>query len=330
MEKQNTCSVQLPFFLGLDVSKLTIDVCLLSSDGTKKTLKIANSKAGFVQLLSYLHGLDFEQVNACMEPTGRYSRPLSEFLVGAGIKVSMVNCHTVKDHARSKNIRNKTDRLDSYILADYCMMHKPPAWMPPSTIRMELRDVQNRITNVTEEILQEKNRLEAGVESDFVRDDIEENLGRLMVRKMKLEEYAQELIQSDPRLHNNFKILKSIIGIGDTAAIVMLSLIGFNDFSDGRKVGAYAGLAPIFEDSGTSVRSRPRISRAGSSRLRGALYFPALSAMQHNPQLREFAERLKAKNKPMKVIICAVMRKLLVLSSTLIRKQEFYDPTFGI
>lgn len=327
MEKQSKNNE--PITLGLDVSKATIDACLLGSDGTKQTVKIANNRAGFFDLLSFLHGLEIDKLHACLEPTGRYSRPLSNFLHSVGIKTSLVNCTTVKDHAKSKNIRNKTDRLDSFLLADYCKMHKPPAWTPPATTRLELRDIQNRLANIVEQIRQEENRLEAGLESAVVREDIEENLGRLYVRKKKMEAHAKELIQDDPRFTNNFNILRSIIGIGDASAILMLALIGFNEFSCGRKVGAYAGLAPIVEESGTQ-RSKPRISRAGSGQLRGALYFPALVAMQHNPQLREFAERLKAKNKPAKVVICAVMRKLLVLSSALIRKQELYDPAYGI
>jgi transposase len=327
MEKQIGCLAQ--FYLGLDVSKMTVDVCLLSSDGKKQNIKIANNHAGFFNLLSFLQGLDLEQLHACLEPTGRYSRPLSNFLHSKGIKTSLVNCTTVKDHAKSKRIRNKTDKLDSFLLADYCMMHNPPAWTPPSTTRLELRDVQNRLTNIAEQIRQEENRLGAGLESPVVQEDIEDNLGRLYVRKKKLEAYAKELIQSDPRFATNFQILRSIIGVGDASAVLLLAFVEFGEYANGRKVGAFAGLAPVFDESGT-IRSKPQISRAGSPQLRGALYFPAMVAMQHNPQLREFAERLKAKNKPSKVVICAVMRKLLVLASALIRKQELYDSQYRL
>lgn len=328
MEEHIVCNERIA--LGLDVSKLTVDACLLLANGTRQTIKIANNRAGFIDLMSFLHGLAIDQIHACLEPTGKYSRPLSDFLHAVGIKTSLVNSYTVKNHGRSKNIRNKSDRIDSFLLADYCMMHNPPAWTPPASTRLELRDLQNRLANIVELIRQEENRLEAGVESAVVREDIEDSLGRLYLRKKKLETCAKELIQGDPRFSHNFKILKSIIGVGDTSAILMLALIDFSQFSSGRKVGAYAGLAPIIHDSGTSIHARPKISRSGSPQLRGALYFPAMVAMQHNPQIRQFAERLKAKNKPAKVIICASMRKLLVLASALIRKQEFYDPAYEL
>lgn len=313
--------------LGLDVSKLTIDACLLYG-GKKKRIKFSNCNSGFIELLRFLHELPIDQIHACMEPTGRYSRKLAVFLEEMGIKLSMVNTNTVKDHGRSKSIRNKTDRIDAFLLADYCMLHNPPRWKPPTQNRLALRDLQNRIANIEELIRQEENRLEAGSESVVVEEDLKESLGRLYVRKKTLIAFAKKLIQGDPVMSKNFEILRSIVGVGDTSAIVLLAMIEFQHFSNSRKVGAFAGLAPIFHDSGTSIHSKQRISKAGNSRLRGALYFPAMAAMQHNPQFREFSERLRSKGKKGKVIICAVMRKLLALASTLIRKQEFYNPSY--
>jgi transposase len=328
MQKNTECNERIA--IGLDVSKLTVDACLLLSNGKKQSITIDNTNSGFVHLASFLHGLTVENIHACLEPTGRYSRPLSNFLSSLGIKTSLVNSFTVKNHGRSKNVRSKSDRIDSFLLADYCMMHNPPGWTPPSKTRLELRDIQNRLANIAEQIRQEENRLEAGLESTIVREDIEESLVRLMMSKDRLEKEARKLIKSDTTFSTNFTILKSIIGVGDVSAVLLLASIVFNEFPNGRTVGAFAGLAPVFHESGTSVRSKPRISKTGSSRLRGGLYFPAICAIQHNPQIREFAERLKSKNKPGKVIICAVMRKLLVVASALIRKQELYDPTHGL
>lgn len=316
--------------LGLDVSKQTIDACLLFDGGKKKKLKVQNNKTGFVELVRFLQELPLECIHACMEPTGRYHRPLQNFLLGLGIKVSLVDTFTVQHHARSKKIRNKTDKIDGYILADYCLMHVPPAFEAPDENFLKLRDLQNRLANIAGMIRQEENRLEAGLESDIVRQDIEEHLGRLYVSQKKLAKAAKELVRLDPSMNQCFKILSSIIGIGDSSAIMLLAMIRFDQFENGRKVGAFAGLVPRFHESGTSINSRPSISRIGSSYLRKSLYYPAMSAMQHNPQLREFAERLREKNKPGKVIVCAVMRKLLVLAGTLLRKQEFYNPSYAL
>ena len=315
--------------LGLDVSKLTIDDCLLMADGKKQKMKFSNTKAGFFELLSFLHGLRIDSIHVCMEPTGRYHRALLNYLLGLGFKVSLVNTFTVQNHAKSKKIRNKSDGIDGFVLADYCLMHNPPYWVAPENNYLVLRDIQNRIVNIDEMIRQEENRLEGGLESELVRKDIEENLGRLLVSKKNFLQAAKDLIGSDPRMNQCFNILKSIIGIGESSAIMMLAMIRFDQFRNSRDVAAFAGLTPKFFESGTSVRSRPCISRFGNPNLRKALYFPAMSAMQHNPEIREFADRLRAKNKPAKVIICAVMRKLLVIAAALLRKQEYYDLSYS-
>jgi transposase len=314
--------------LGLDVSKLTIDVCLLLEGGGKQTMRISNDLSGFEMLLCWLKDLDLACIHACLEPTGKYSRPVTYFLADAGIKVSLVNSFAVQSHGRSKKIRSKTDRIDAFLLADYCLKEDPERWIAPSSAQTELRDLQHRLNCVSEDIRQERNRLEAGTDSKVVLNDIEENLGRLLVRKEKLEKELKQLVKRDERLAPDFKILCSIIGIGELSALQLLALIRFDQFETGRKVACFAGLTPRRFESGTSIHKRAHISRMGSPNLRKALYFPAMVAMQHNPQLRDFADRLKGRGKPSKVVICAVMRKLLVLASALIRTQKMYDPDY--
>jgi transposase len=317
--------------LGLDVAKSTIEACLLR-DGQKRgdRTTIDNSIAGGQKLLTWLHGTDLSEVHVCLEPTGKYSRVVAAFLHEAGLKVSQVNSYAVLSHGRSKNYRNKTDRIDAYLLADYCLKENPPTWSPPASSHVELSELQARIDEIEEMLGQEKNRFSAGGMSALVQSDIQEHIAQLIVRKEKLEKAAKDLIDTDALLSANFKIVHSIIGLGEKSALGLLSAVRFEQFQKPRSVGCFAGLTPRRFESGTSVYKRECISRKGSNQLRKRLYFPAMVAMQYNPQMRAFAERLRAKGKPPKVIICAVMRKLLVLTATLIRKQEFYDPQKGL
>lgn len=313
--------------LGLDVAKKTFDACVLWDNGKTDKQQFPNTKAGFNKLLVWLHGWDSQLVHVCLEPTGYYSRALANFMWQEGFRVSMVNSYTVQCHGRSRNYRSKNDRIDAFLLADYCLRHDPPAWEPPSPVQVELREVQHRLSCIDEQIRQEENRLEV-VESAAVREDIEEILGRLYVRQRKFEALAKKLVNSDETLQEQYKILNSIIGLGEKSVVRLLAYVRFDKFQDGRSLGTFAGLTPREFESGTSIRKRPQISRIGSSELRAALYFPAMVAMQHNPQLREFADRLKARNKPSKQIICAVMRKLLVLAAALVRNRQLYDPCY--
>jgi transposase len=316
--------------LGLDVAKQSIEVCLLSTDGKARRTTIDNSKHGFQKLLCWLHGIDLANVHVCLEPTGKYSRAISAYLHAAGMRISQVNSYTVMCHGRSKNYRSKTDSIDAYLLADFCLKENPPIWSPPAQSQIELAELQTRITNIEEMIVQEQNRLEAVDCSATVRRDIEEHLAQLLVRKKQLEKACRELVQSEPILQSDFAIIKSVIGLGEKSAIRLLSMVRFDQFTVPRNIGSFAGLTPSQYRSGTSVRKRDCISRVGSTQLRKSLYFPAMVAIQHNPQMRCFAQRLKKNGKPPKVVICAVMRKLLVLTATLIKRQEFYDPSKGL
>jgi len=89
---------------------------------------------------------------------------------------------------------------------------------------------------------------------------------------------------------------------------------------DGKAAAAYAGLAPSERQSGTSVLGKTRICKTGNGSLRRDLYMPAVVATRHNVILRAFADRLKENGKPPKVIVIAVMRKLVVLAFTILKR----------
>jgi len=313
--------------LGLDVAKLWFEACLLVPDAKPLKAKFPNNAGGFQQLSGWLHGFADRKLHACLEPTGIYSTALANFLWNNGIAVSQVNSYAVLNYGKAKNFRSKTDRIDAYLLADYCLTPNPPQWTPPAPTQAKLKELQHRLATVDEQVRAEENRLEVA-EFDVVREDIEESLGRLYVRRNRLEKELKAIALSDQALSSNFAIINSIIGLGEKSALRLLAFVQFEKFDDSRKVSSFAGLTPREFESGTSIHKRPRISRVGNAELRAALYFPAMSAIKNNPQMREFADRLKAKNKPPKVVICAVMRKLLVLASTLIRKQQLYDALY--
>ena len=133
------------------------------------------------------------------------------------------------------------------------------------------------------------------------------------------------MIKSCPKLAKRFKILCSQKGIADKTAILLLAKLDYDRFEKGRQTVSMAGLAPAEFSSGTSVRRRQHISRVGHSDLRDAMYFPAVVAMTHDPEMREFKRRLEKAGKCKKVIICAIMARLLRTGFALIRDDRFYE-----
>lgn len=318
------------YTLGLDVSKRTVSVCLLDLHGKVQRLEILNSASGFTQLLAWLHGIDPRTVHACLEPTGKYSCAIAAYLLEHEFVVSQVNSHVVANYAKAKRIRGKTDRVDAFLLADFCLKENPPAWVPADKARVELREIEARIFNLDEMIQQELNRLEAGITNEFTRCDIEAHVASLRASKERLEKEAKRIALGDVVLATGYNIVSSIIGLGDRSTLRLLAYVPFRDLNEPRSAGCYAGLTSKKFESGTSIYRRPCISRVGPKEVRKMLYHPAMVAMMHNPQMRVFADRLKAKGKAPKVVICAVMRKLLVLAATLVSKQQLYDCTYGL
>jgi transposase len=144
-----------------------------------------------------------------------------------------------------------------------------------------------------------------------------------------MEKEMLKFIQSHSQLDRNFRLLTSIIGVGQTTAVTYLGeLSAATHFASGRQLEVFCGIAPRLFESGSSVRSRTKMSKVGNSRIRKALYMPAVAALRSNPALREFALRLKAKGKPGKVVVCAVMRKLLRIMFAVLKSGKPFDVEF--
>ncbi|MCA9840443.1 MAG: IS110 family transposase [Trueperaceae bacterium] len=102
-----------------------------------------------------------------------------------------------------------------------------------------------------------------------------------------------------------------------------------SNYDSASAVSADAGLSPSMYQSGTSIKRNPKLSKLGKASLRAAFYFPAITAMKFNPVIQSFAYRLKTKHKPSKVIIVAVMRKLLHIAYGVIKNNTPFDPFFA-
>jgi transposase len=160
----------------------------------------------------------------------------------------------------------------------------------------------------------------------MVRTAIQEHIEELRARIHDVELWMRQHAKKHERLNEQYKLLTSIIGIGDVAAFTYLGELGYSDrFNKTRQVESFCGLTPKKTQSGTSVHRRDRLSKIGNIQLRTALFMPAMCSMQHNPVIRNFVNRLREAGKPPKVIICAVIRKLLRIMFAVIKSGKPFD-----
>jgi len=312
--------------LGIDIAKQKFDAALLVEGKTKhKTCK--NSMEGFEALSLWLERQGVQEVHACLEATGNYGEDLAIYLHAAGHMVSIVNPARIKGFAQSELLRTKTDKLDAALIARFCLAMKPGPWSPPSPEIRSLRALVRRVDSLIDMRSQEKNRISTAHESVALL--IKEHIAYLDQEIEQIRQQIADLIRQDPNLKRKKDLLDSIPALGKaTIPHILAELDDLEKFTHVRELVAFIGLAPKETLSGSSIKGKPRICKIGHARLRRALYMPALVSIQCNPVMIAFYNRLKAKGKNGKVIVCAIMRKLVHVIFGVLKSGKEYDPNF--
>jgi transposase len=307
--------------LGIDISKADFHACLLQGKKQAKE-SFPNAPAGYRRLRTWLRTRGSGRVHACMEATGAYWFGLASALHEAGIEVSVVNPKRTVHFARSQLRRTKTDQVDAQMIAEFCKTQKPDRWSPPAPEILELRG----LLSYRAQLVDDRMRLLQMVSQIHVSKE----LARLHAKQSKaldqsvaaIERQLREHVKKHPVLKRQVAKLTAVSGIGNLTAVAIVAKLPTERLRDRKAAAAYAGLTPSERQSGTSIHGTPRICKTGNGSLRRDLYMPATVAIRHNPILKAFAERLKAKGKPGKVIIAAVMRKLVVLAFTILKRDH--------
>jgi transposase len=309
----------MAFFLGIDISKETFHACLLSDLGEAKKVFV-NSAKGFQQLNAWLGNRHCADVHVCMEATGAYWEGLAVHLHGAGRRVSVVNPTRIKAFAQSELLRTKTDAVDAALIARFCKSQCPELWTPPPPEIRVLQALVRHYEHLKTTRAQQSVYAQSLDAHSIVAASTQEVIAILDAQIAQLEREIRKHFDDHPDLKRKRDLLTSIPGIGETTAGSLLAEIPHMDrFESAKAISAYAGLSPRERRSGTSIHGRPRLCKTGNSRIRKALYMPAISACRFNPALRAFVERLVAAGKHKRLIIGAVMRKLLVLAYGILR-----------
>lgn len=205
-------------------------------------------------------------------------------------------------------------------------MH-PSLWQPLADEVKQLQSLVRRLDALKDIYQQESNRLETATAQ--VAALVKEHLDYLKADIKRTEQLIKDLIDQHPKLKQQRDLLKSIPGIGETTAALILAEFGSVEaFESAKQLAAYIGLSPQEHSSGSSVRGRTQLSRTGSGRLRKAFYMPAVVAKRHNPIIRAFCERLAKRGKNQMQIIGAAMRKLVHLVYGVLKSSCPFDPNF--
>lgn len=311
--------------LGLDIAKATIE-CALLKEGKVRMKQVENSAAGFARLSEWLKQRGAVGCRVVCEATGTYWEGVALWLHERGHGVSVINPAQLHAYAQSQLSRTKTDRQDAKLIAQFGAERQPPAWTPPPAEERELLALVRDYQALQAMRIAESNRLPSAHVS--IQPRIERHLAFLEAELEVLLQRIKDHIDKHDGLKQRRELLESIPALGDkTIPWLLAYLSDGHRFAGAKQVAAFAGLNPRQWESGTSVKGKSCISKIGQADLRHALYMPAVVAYAKVTAFKPFVQRLKAKGKVPKVIIVALMRKLLAIAQAVLKSGIPFDHT---
>lgn len=315
-------------YIGIDISCKTFDVAIYADNVKMQHRQFDNDVNGFEALMNWLD-IDAQSLHVCMEATNVYWEALAYFLVSQGAVVSVVNPKRIKGYAKSLNLRSKTDIIDAKLIARYCAKELPDAWTVPDAGQRGLLLKFRQLEHLKQLLQCEKVRLTMLKDVDAMKSS--QRLVDILTQEINdFKAVIAELVKSDKAMTENAKLLRSIPAVGEETLYWLLAYLGNNRFANAKQATAYAGLTPMQHESGSSICARPRISKIGHAEIRKVLYMPAMSFAfgRHSGGVYQpFVQRLIDNGKPNKVVIVALMRKLLAIAHGVLKSQKPFDAT---
>ena len=274
------------------------------------------------------------------EPTGSYSALLKRFCFEKNIYAFIINPRQSANFAKALDNRSKSDIIDAKMLYKFHVMLSASEISVPiiNTVQEELSEMLTYFKFIQKERVSFSNHLEALDSKDgstMIVKKLKQEIKHLRAEEENMIVSMKKLLLTDSKMKQDFENITSTVGIGDRAAIALLHLFITYPEANRQEIVALCGLDAIENSSGTSIQRKTRISKKGSSLYRSMLFMPVLSAIQHNPYMKIFYDRLKNNGKHSTVAQIAVMRKIILISHSLYKNnvkfnEGVYEKSIGI
>ena len=302
---------------GIDVSKDRLDVVILPEE---QAFSVCNNAAGWTELIKKLRRFSIAAIG--IEPSGGYERGVIRALLAAGLSVRRINPNKLRQFARARGVLAKNDRLDARLIAEFV------AIMPTRVVRRDkaaeqLAEIVTMRRQLCDEHVTVENQV-THLEDAMLRRLSKRRLARLEADIRLLDKRLADTVAADPSLAPRYRTLISMPGVGPVLAFTLIALLPELGQMSRKQIAALVGLAPYDFDSGKLKGHRSIYG--GRMSVRNILYMAALSASRYNPALKVFHNRLTRANKKPKVIIVAVMRKMITTLNAMLRDNAQWQP----
>jgi transposase len=308
-------------FVGIDVAKDTLD---LQTFPAASAQQFQNNPTGIRKLLRCLKARPLGLV--VVEATGGYQTPMVAELAAAGLPVVVVNPRHVRNYARALGILAKTDRIDAAVLARFGHDIRPPLRPLPTQQERAMAELVRRRRQLIKARTAESCRLQQS-QLPCVLRILRQSLRSIQQQLEAVDRELDRLIQASPVCLEKVQLLQGVKSVGAVTARQLLVELPELGQLGRRQIAGLVGLAPINRDSGT-LRGK-RAVFGGRKNVRTALYMPTVSAIRHNPVIREFYHRLRAAGKTKMIALTACMRKLLTILNAILRDRKPWNPSLN-
>jgi len=317
--------------IGIDVSKLTIDVTVHSN---KAYCKFENTVKDFKKMVNWVFKqspFSPENVLFVFEHTGLYSHRLAVYLTKENISFSMVPGLEIK---RSLGIvRGKDDRVDSRSIARYGYRLRDeisPCKLPSKELKslktlLALRETKVKQRSGDEALLKEYKLVYIRKDNEIVFKILEKSIKSLSKYISEIEQEMDKVVKSDQGLKNQYELVTSIKGVGPQIALYTIVLTeGFTKFKTHRQFASYCGVAPFPNVSGTSIRGKTKVSNLANKKMKSLLDLGAKGSLQYNLEIKTFYERRLELGKSKMSTINIIRNKLIARMFAVIKRNSPY------
>lgn len=323
------------FFVGVDVSKATLDFCLARPGGQPLHFKVSNDKSGFAKALRQLRAEPGFRPGACllcMEYTGFYLYNAACYFKQKGLTVWVVDASSIRQ-GTGMVTRGKDDKVDAARISEFAYRFQDRClpWEPPREAVRLLADLQacRERLKKAEHLIKvgtRERRAAMGVKGAHDRG-MESVLRKIQAEIKDVERRARQLIKADPDLARLHRIITSVKGVGDITAIaIIVANNEFHKFTTARKFACHTGCAPFPHSSGTSVSGRTKVSHKADKRLKSLLHQCALAAISTKGDLRDYYQRKVKEGKHPLLVINAIKGKIIMRIYACVRDGRMWTP----
>jgi transposase len=326
------------FFIGIDVSKNTLDFALLTDKEKKQFhLQASNDLAGIRQFWKQLKEqtvFDLDRAVFCMEHTGIYNQHLLRFLYSKKAAVCLESAVHIKRSAGLQ--RGKNDQVDALRIAQYAYKNRETLrlWQPKRQVITQLKEMaalRNRLISAKKQLsvpLKETALFDKRL-ADQTLNLCKNAIEALTDDLKKVDAAIDQLVASDDYLKRLFDIVTSVQGIGKVTATAMIICTNeFKDINDPSKFACYSGIAPFEHSSGSSIRGRARVSHQANKPMKTLLHLAAMVAICYNQDMNTFYQRKVAQNKNKMSVINAVRNKLIHRVFACVNDNRLYQKNY--